>query len=116
MPSNCGIGEDAWESLGQQGDQINQPKGYQPWIFIERTGAEAEALIDWPPEPKSQFTGKDTDAGKDWGQEEKGTSEDEMVEWHRWLNRDEFEKTRRHWRTGKPGMRLQRVGQDLVTE
>ena len=74
------------------------PKGYQPWIFkpwifIERTGAEAEVPIDWPPEPKSQFIGKDTDAGKDWGQEEKGTSEDETVEWHCWLNRDEFEKT-----------------------
>ena len=58
------------------------PKGYQPWIFIERTGAEAEAPIDWPPEPKSQFTGKDTDAGKDWGQEEKQMTEDELVGWH----------------------------------
>ena len=48
------------------------PKGNQPWIFIERTGAEAEALILWPPDVKSQFIGENFDAGKDWGQEEKG--------------------------------------------
>ena len=55
------------------------PKGNQPWIFIERTVAEAEASILWPPDAKSQFTRKDPHAGKDWGQEEKGTTEDEMV-------------------------------------
>ena len=55
------------------------PKGNQPWIFIRRTDAEAEAPILWPPDVKSQLTGKDPDAGKDWGQEEKGAAEDEMV-------------------------------------
>ena len=54
-------------------------KGNQPWIFIERTDADAEAPILWPPDVKSRFTGKDPDAGKNWRQEEKGTTEDEMV-------------------------------------
>ena len=65
--------------------QVN-PKGNQPWIFIGRTGAEAEALILWPLDVKSRLTGKDPDAGKDWGQEEKGATEDEMVGWHHRLN------------------------------
>ena len=68
------------------------PKGNQPWIFIGRTDAEAEALILWPPYVKSQFIGKDPDAVKDWGQEEKGTTEDEMVGWHHQLNGHEFEQ------------------------
>ena len=55
------------------------PKGNQPWIFTGRTEAEAEALILWPSDVKSQFTGNDSDAGKDWGQEEKGATEDEMI-------------------------------------
>ena len=58
------------------------PKGNQPWIFIGRTDAEAEATIHWPPDAKNQLTGKDPDAGKDWRQEEKGATEDEMVRWH----------------------------------
>ena len=62
------------------------PKGDQSWVFIGRTDVEAETPILWPPDAKSWFTGKDPDAGKDWGQEEKGTTEDEMVGWHRWLN------------------------------
>ena len=56
------------------------PKGNKSWIFIGRTDAEAEALILWPPDAKSWLIGKDPDAGKDWGQEEKGTTEDEMVD------------------------------------
>ena len=55
------------------------PKGNQPWIFTERTNAEAKAPILWPPDAKSWLTGQDPDAGKNWGQEEKWTSEDEMV-------------------------------------
>ena len=55
------------------------PKGNQPWIFIRRTDAETEAPIVWPPDGDSQLIGKDTDAGKDWGQEEKGAAKDEMV-------------------------------------
>ena len=54
------------------------PKGNQPWIFIKRTDAEAEAPILWPLDVKSQLIGKDPDAGRDWGQEEKGTTEDEI--------------------------------------
>ena len=69
------------------------PKGYQPWIFIGRTDTEAEATILWPPDMKSWLIVKDSDAGKDWRQEEKGTTEDEMVGWHHWLNGHEFELT-----------------------
>ena len=68
------------------------PKGNQPWIVIRRTDAEAQAPIIWPPEAKSWFIGKDPDAEKDWGRGEKGTTEDEMVEWHHWLNGYEFEQ------------------------
>ena len=77
------------------------PKGNQPWIFIGRTDTEAPTDGGqssnfghfWPPDAKSQLTGKDPDAGKDWGQEEKGATEDEMVEWYHRLNEHEFEQT-----------------------
>ena len=69
------------------------PKGNQPWIFIERTDAEAEAPKLWPPDAKSWLIGKDPDAGRDWGQEEKIATEDEMVGWHHWFNGHEFEQT-----------------------
>ena len=69
------------------------PKRNQPWMFIRWTDAEAEAPILWPPDEKSWLTGKDPDAGKDWGQEEKGATEDEMVRWHHWLDGHEFEQT-----------------------
>ena len=68
------------------------PKGYQPWIFIGRTDAETETPVLWPPGAKNRLTGKDPDAGKDWGQEEKGTTEDEMIGWHHRLNEREFEQ------------------------
>ena len=68
-------------------------KGNQPWIFIGWTGTEAEAPILWPPDAKSWLIGKDPDARKDWGQEEKGVTEDEMIGWHHWLNGHEFEQT-----------------------
>ena len=67
------------------------PKGNQPWIFIERTDAEAEAPILWPSDLKSWLTEKDPGPGKDWRRKEKGTTEDEMVGWHHWLNGHEFE-------------------------
>ena len=70
------------------------PKGNKIWIFIGRTDAEAEALILWPFNVKSQLTGKDP-ARKDWTQEEKGVTEDEMVGCHHWLNGREFEQTLR---------------------
>ena len=69
------------------------PKKNQPWIFIGRT--EAEALILWPPDEKSQLIGKDPGAGKDWRQEVKGVTEDEMVGWHHRLDGHEFEQTPR---------------------
>ena len=69
------------------------PKGNQPWIFIGRTDNEAEAPTLWLPDVKSWLFVKDHDAGKDWRQEEKGATEDEMVEWHHWLNGYESEKT-----------------------
>ena len=59
--------------------KLVNPKGNQSWIFIGRTDAEAEAPILWPPDEKSWLIGKEPDAGKDWGQEEKGMTEDEMV-------------------------------------
>ena len=90
MLSNCGVGEDSWESFGKEIKQVN-PKGNQSWIVMGRIGAEAEAPILWPPDVKSKLIGKDSDAGKDWRQEEKGTREDEMVGWHHWLNGQEFE-------------------------
>ena len=68
------------------------PKWNQPWIFIGRTDAEAEALILWSPDAKNWLTGKDPDAGKNWRQEKKGVREDEIVGWHHWLNGHEFEQ------------------------
>ena len=67
------------------------PKGNQPWIFFGRTDAEVPILR--PPDTKSWLLGKDTAAGKDWGQEEKRVTEDEVVGWHHWLNGHEFEQT-----------------------
>ena len=96
------------------------PKGNQPWIFIGRTDAEAEAPILWPPAVNSQLTEKDPDVGKDWGQNEKGTTENEMFGWHHWLNGHEFEQTPGDSEGQKPGMLQfmgsQRVGPDLATE
>ena len=69
------------------------PNGDQSWVFIGRTHAEAETPILWLPDEKSWLIGKDPDAGKDWGQEEKGTTEDEMVGWHHWHNGHGFQWT-----------------------
>ena len=66
------------------------PKGNQSWIFTGRTDVEAETPILWLPDAKSWLIGKDPDAGEDWGQEEKGATEDEMVGWHHRLNGHEF--------------------------
>ena len=97
------------------------PKGNQSWIFIERTDAEAEALILWPPDVKNWFTGKGPDAGKDWRQEEKGTTEAKMgwmasLTWCTWV----WASSGSWWWTGNPGMLqsmgLQRVAHDWVTE
>ena len=66
------------------------PKGAQSWVFIGRTDAKAETPVLWPPDAKSWLIGKDSDAGRDWRQEEKGTTEDEMAGWHHWLDGREF--------------------------
>ena len=69
------------------------PKGDQSWVFIGRTDVEAEGPILWPPHAKTWLIWKDPDAGKDWGREEKGTTEEEMVGWHHWLKGHEFGQT-----------------------
>ena len=92
MLSNSGAGEDSWEFMDSKQIKPVKPIGNQPWIFIGVSDAEAEAqilcffLV-------SKLSGKDHDAGKDWRQEEKGVSEDEMFGWHHRLNGHEFEQT-----------------------
>jgi len=71
---------------------VGNPKGNQSWIFIGRTNTKAETSILWPPDAKNWLTGKDSDAGKDWRQKEKGITEDEMVGWHHQLVGHEFEQ------------------------
>ena len=94
MVLNCGIGEDSWESLGQQGNPKVHPKGNQSWIFIGRTDAEAEAPMLWPPDVKIWLLWKGPDAGKDWRWEEKGMPEDDMVGWHHQLDGHSLGKLR----------------------
>ena len=82
-------------------------KENKPWIFFGRTDAETEASILWPPDVKSLLIEKDPYAGKDWRQEEKGTTQDKMVGWHHWLNGHKFEltlgdvKDREDWCAGR---------------
>ena len=96
-------------------------KGDQSWTLIARTDAEAEILMLWPPDAKNWLIRKDPDAGKDWRQEEKGMTEEEMVGWHHQLNGHEFRiNSGSWWWTGRPGvvwfMGSQRVGHDWATE
>ena len=99
MLLKCGAGEYSWESLGLESPtnengskeiKLVNLKGNQPWILIGRTDAEAEAQILWPPHAKSWLIGIDLDDGRDWGQEEKGMTEDKMAGWHHWLDGHEF--------------------------
>ena len=78
-------------ALGLQGDPTSQPKGNQPWTLTERTDAEAETPIFWSPDVKSWLIRKDPNARKDWGQEEKGRTEDKTVGRHHRLNGHEFQ-------------------------
>ena len=89
---NCGVGEDSWESPGLKEIKPVHPKGNQSLIFIGRTDAEAESPILWPSDAQNWLLRKDPDAGKDWREEEKGTTEDEMIGWHHWLDGHEFEQ------------------------
>ena len=104
--------------LGSKEIKPVNSKGNQLWIFIGKTDTEAPTL--WPSDAKSQLLGKDPDAGKDWGQEENGVIEDEMISWHHWVNEHEFEQTLGE---GEGQRSLvccspwnSRVGHDLVTE
>ena len=96
MLLHCGVGEDSWESLGLQGDPTSpfwRRLEFPFWNFFGRNDVEAETPVLWPPHVKSWLIGKDSDAGRDWGQEQKGTTEDEMAGWHHWLDGHESEWT-----------------------
>ena len=100
--------------------QLVHPKGDQSWVFFGRNDAKAETPVFWPPHEKSWLIGKDSDAGRDWGQEEKGMTEDEMAGWHHQLNGHEFEWTPGVG-DGQGGLVCcdswgHRVGHDWVTE
>ena len=90
MLLNCGVGEDSWESLGQQADPTSPFWRRSPWDFFGRNDAKAETPVLWPPYVKSWLIWKDSDAGRDWGQEEKGTTE---AGWHHGLDGRESEWT-----------------------
>ena len=102
--------------------KLVNPKGYQPWIFIGKSDAEAEAPVLWPPDVKSWLTRKDFDAGKDQRHEKKGMTEDEMVGWHHQLNGHEFEQTpgvmkdREAWRAAVHGVTKSRTWQTNWTK
>ena len=90
MLLDCGVGEDSWESLDCKEIQPVHPKGDESWVYIGKTDASAETAILQPPHGKSWLIEKDPDPGRDWEQEEKGMTEDEMTAWHHQLNGHEF--------------------------
>ena len=92
MLLNCGVGENSWEFLGLQGDPTS-PFWRRSALGFLWNDAEAKTPILWPPHAKSWLIGKDSDVGRDWGQEEKGTTEDEVAGWHHRLDGHEFEWT-----------------------
>ena len=98
MLLNCGAGKHSWESLGSKEIKPVNLKGNQPWILIGRTDAEAEALVFWSPDANSWLIGKFPHAVKDWGQKEKGASEDKMAGWHHQCKGRELGQT---WGDGK---------------
>ena len=94
MLLNYGVGEDSWESpLDWKEIQPVHSKGDWPLVFFGRTDGKAETPVLWPPHEKSWLIRKDSDTGRDWGQEEKGMTEDEMAGWHHQLDGCEFEWT-----------------------
>ena len=96
------------------------PKGDQSWVFTGRTDIEAEIPILWPPNAKSWLVEKDPDAGKEWGQEEKGMTGDEMIGWHHWPDGHEFQQALGDNEGQEPSMLqsmgLQRIGHDWLTK
>ena len=111
MLSNCGAGKDESPLDSKEIKPVNS-KGNQPWIFIGKS--DAEDPIFWSPDSKVCLIGKDLDAGKHWRQEDKGVTEDEVVGWHHWLNRREFEQTLggSEGQGSLQSLGLQRAGQD----
>ena len=110
-----GQGSKLYHMLESISFMVKHPKGNRPWTFIGRTDAEAKALIFQPPAAKSWLIGKDPDAGKGWGQEEKGVTEDEMLGWHHQLNGHGSEQTQGDSEgQGSPGV-LQSMGLQRVT-
>ena len=89
-------------------------KENQSWIFVRRTDVEAKAPILWPPDAKNWLIGKDPDAGKDWRQKEKETTDDEMPGWHHWLDRYEFEQAPGVGSTTRKPVVLQSIGSQRV--
>ena len=116
MLLNCGVGEDSWESLGLQEIQPVHPKGDQSWVFIGGTDAEIETPILWSPNAKSWLIGKDPDARRDWGQEEKGQLRMRWLDGITWVWVDSGS----WWWTGRPGvlwfMGSQGIRHDWATE
>ena len=119
MLLNCGVEKTLESPLDCKEIQPVHPKGDQPWVFIRGTDAGAETPILWPLDAKSWLIWKDPYAGKDWRQEEKGTTEDEMAGWHHWLN-GAWVNSGNWWWTGRPGvlrsMGSWRVGHDWATK
>ena len=93
MLLNCGVGEDLESPLKCKEIQPVHSEGDQPWDFFGRNDAKAETPALWPPHVKSWLIGKDSDSGRNWGQEEKGMTEDEMAGWHHWLDGRESQWT-----------------------
>ena len=110
MLLNCGVGEDSWGPLDCKEIKPVNRKESQSWIFIGRTDAEAETPIPWPPEAKNWLIWKDPDAGKDWEQEEKGMTEDEMCREPAWgtppmakvMRKEAWHTQRRDQASGNP--------------
>ena len=128
MLLNCGVGEDSWDPLDCKEIQPVHSKGDQPWVFFGWNDAKAQAPILWPADVKkiAWFIGKDPDAEKNWRQEEKGTTQDEMVGWHDHpcgtcgMTTCVWACSRSWWWTGRLGvlrsMRSRRVWQNWAAE
>ena len=128
MLLNCGVGEDSWESLGLQGDPTSpskeiqpvHPKGDQSWVFFGRNDAKVETPVLWPPHVKSWLIGKESDAGRDWGQVRRGRQRmrwlDGIIDQWTWV----WVNSGCWWWTGRPGvlrfMGSERVRHDWATE